>query len=655
MALLGARDLTLGYGADAPILDGISFHVDPGERVALVGRNGCGKSTLMKILAGELQPDGGEVITSPGTRITRLVQEVPQDIEGEVFDIVASGLADLGALLSDYHHLSHNLHGDADLARLATLQERMDAAGAWQHEQRVETAISKLQLDAPPHGSDARFETLSGGLKRRALLARALVAEPDLLLLDEPTNHFDIPAIEWLEELLLGYPGTLIFVTHDRAFLRRLATRILELDRGHLRDWPGDYTRYLERKAHELEVEAEQNARFDKKLAQEETWIRQGIKARRTRNEGRVRALERLREQRRQRRELAGSARLRLDDQERSGKKVIEVEGLSFAYDTDANAKATAPDFLIRDLTTTIARGDKVGILGPNGSGKSTLLKLLLGKLTPTAGHVKHGTKLEIAVFDQHREQLDEEATVADNVAGGNDKVTVGGKTRHVISYLSDFLFPPAQTRSPVKSLSGGERNRLLLARLFTRPCNLLVMDEPTNDLDVETLELLESLLVEFQGTLLLVSHDRDFLDNVVTSTLVMEGNGKVGDYAGGYEDWLAQRPKPEAGTTTKGTPAKGKRASKQDPSRPETANGSRPRNLSYREKQELEALPAHIEALEAEQEELHATLADPTLYRDGDGGKVVEVKARLEAAACELATAYERWTELEAIAEASS
>ncbi|MCB1057215.1 MAG: ATP-binding cassette domain-containing protein, partial [Acidobacteria bacterium] len=451
MAILGVRDLSLAFGTEAPLLDGVSFQVEAGERVALLGRNGSGKSSLMKVLAGEIEPDGGEIITSPGTRIARLSQEVPQDLEGEIFDVVASGLAELGSLLADYHRVSHHLEGDADLKRLEELQHRIEAAGAWHQELRVETVISRLQL--PDEG---RFETLSGGLKRRVLLARALVAEPDLLLLDEPTNHLDIPAIDWLEELLLSFGGALVFVTHDRTFLRHLATRILELDRGRISDWPGDYARYLERKAHLLEVEAAQNARFDKKLAQEEAWIRQGIKARRTRNEGRVRALEALREERRRRQGVTGQARLRVEEAERSGKVVIEVKGLSFAYEPGVSP-------VVEGFSTRILRGDKVGILGPNGSGKTTLLKLLLGQLEPTAGTVRHGTRLELAYFDQHREQLDEDRSVADNVANGNDKVSVGGKTRHVISYLQDFLFSPAQTRSPVRSLSGGERNRLLL------------------------------------------------------------------------------------------------------------------------------------------------------------------------------------------------
>ncbi len=625
MALLGARDLTLAYGADAPLLDSVGFHVEPGERIALVGRNGCGKSTLLTILAGERKPDAGEVILSPGTRVARLGQDVPRDLEGDVFQVVAAGVAALGDLLARYHHASQSLDDDRALARFERLQAELEAANGWDHERRVETVLSRLDLPA-----DAPFETLSGGLKRRVLLGRALVAAPDLLLLDEPTNHFDIPAIEWLEETLLTETATVIFVTHDRAFLKRLATRIFDLDRGQLRDWPGDYQKFLDGRRHQREIESTHNARFDKKLAQEESWIRQGIKARRTRNEGRVRALERLREERKERRVATGQARLRVDKAGRSGKIVLEAEDLAFRYDTDG-------PLIVDGLSTTILRGDKIGILGPNGVGKTTLIKLLLGECQPTSGTVRHGTRLEAAYFDQHRAHLDLEASVADNVASGNDMIEVGGTKRHVISYLQDFLFPPEQTRSPVATLSGGERNRLLLARLFTRPFNLLVMDEPTNDLDIETLELLESLLVGIDGTLLLVSHDRAFLDNVVTSTLAFEGPGVVAEYPGGYSDWLDQRPAVKK-------PSASKPKTKAAPATPPP----RARKLNYREKQELEALPLSIEALESEQSELHATLADPSLYRDGGGEAVAKARRRLSAAEVELETAYARWTEFD-------
>ena len=636
MALIGAQDLGLAYG-ESVLLEGVGFQIEAGERIALVGRNGSGKSTLMKVLAGHLEPDAGEIVTSPGTRIARLGQEVPQDLDGEIFDVIASGLEESGALLAQYHRLSHSLGDEADLKRLEQVQQEIEAAGAWHQELRVETVISRLKL--PDTG---RFETLSGGMKRRVLLARALVSEPDVLLLDEPTNHLDIPAIEWLEELLLApaenqLAGALLFVTHDRAFLKKLATRILELDRGRLTDWPGRYDLYLERKEHQLAVEAEQNARFDKKLAQEEAWIRQGIKARRTRNEGRVRALHKLREERRQRRQVTGQARLRVEEGQRSGKLVVEAKGISFDFGKDK---------IVEGFSTRILRGDKVGILGPNGSGKTTLLKLLLGQLEPISGTVRHGARFEVAYFDQHREQLDETLSVADNVAGGNNKVTAGGKTRHVISYLSDFLFSPAQARSPVATLSGGERNRLMLARLFTRPFNVLVMDEPTNDLDVETLELLEALLVDLDGTLLLVSHDRAFLDNVVSSTLAMEGNGRVGEYAGGYEDWLRQRPAPEE-ASGQGD----KTAAKPKKSRPKPTGK---RKLTYREGKDLEALPGRIESLEEEQKQLHEAFAAPDFFEARGPEGAVAAHERLAELEKELEAAYERWAELEALSEES-
>ena len=648
MALMSIRDVTLSWGGP-PLLENVTFHIEQGERIALVGRNGSGKSTLMKLLAGDHTPDGGEIALQQGRRISRLPQEVPHHIEGEVFDVVASGVQELGSLLAEYHHLSHDLaesdgaRTETVLGRLEQVQHQLEAAGGWHLHQRVETVVSRLRL---PDGD--RFETLSGGLKRRVLLARALVSEPDVLLLDEPTNHLDIEAIEWLEDLLLNLPSALVFVTHDRAFLKKIANRILEVDRGRLSDWPGDYNRYLQRKEEQLKVEAEHWERFNKKLAQEEAWIRQGIKARRTRNEGRVRALEKLRSEAKARRHVQGRAQARLDEAEASGKRVIELKNVSFAYPADEEAQTPASPPIVRDLSTIICRGDKVGILGPNGSGKTTLLKLLLGDLKADAGKVKHGTRLEIAYFDQHREQLDENASVADNVAEGADKITVNGKTRHVIGYLESFLFPPAQTRSPVKSLSGGERNRLLLARLFTRPFNVLVMDEPTNDLDVETLELLEARLVEFGGTLLLVSHDRDFLDNVVTSSLVMEGGGKVGEYAGGYSDWLVQRP--QIDTSPKKAKKSESEKSRRSDSKAKDPSAGGKRKLTYKEKRDLEELPGRIESLEQEQGELQAKLADPELYKRGDSDEIQSAKTRLEEVESELETAYDRWAELEEI-----
>ncbi len=632
MALISAQGLHLDFG-DGPLLQDVGFQIEAGERIALVGRNGSGKSTVMKLLAGELEPDDGAILVQAGCRVARLSQEVPADLTGDIFDVVAAGVGRAGELLAQYHHLSAEMAGsDRELARLEEVQHELEAAGGWQMHQRVETVISRLSLP-----SEGRFETLSGGLKRRVLLARALAAEPDLLLLDEPTNHLDIQAIEWLETYLRDhYTGSLLFVTHDRAFLRRLASRILELDRGRLGDWPGDWDRYLERKRAALEVEAEQNQKQDKKLAQEEAWIRQGIKARRTRDEGRVRALEKLREERRRRREQAGRASLRLHSAELSGKIVIEAEGVAHGF-------GGAP--VIDGLSTTILRGDKIGILGPNGSGKTTLLKILLRELKPERGRVHHGTRLEMVYFDQHRQQLDEERSVADNIADGNDRITIGGDTRHVIGYLQEFLFPPAQSRSPVRNLSGGERNRLLLARLFTRSFNLLVMDEPTNDLDVETLELLEQRLQAYRGTLLLVSHDRELLDNVVTSTLVMAGGGRVEEYAGGYDDWLRQcseaAPVPEV-VALEAEPPKGARP----PSKPRPKSG--PRKLSYREKQDLERLPGLIEELEQEQAELHAMMADPEVYRRGEGAEIARAKERLPEIEKQLEEAYERWQELE-------
>jgi ATP-binding cassette subfamily F protein uup len=665
MALISVRDVTVAFGGPS-VLDGVSFRVEAGERIALVGRNGSGKSTLMRVLADELVPDRGEKVVESGCRIARLPQEVPQDLEGEIFDVVASGVPRVGELLAEYHRLSHSLADDTDagaegglsgdelMARLEEVQHDLEARGGWHLNQQVETTLSRLQL--PEEG---RFETLSGGLKRRVLLAQALVSDPDVLLLDEPTNHLDIPAIEWLETMIKDLRSAVVFVSHDRSFLAKLATRILELDRGQLSDWPGDYRRYLEGREHRLEVEDSQRQKFDKKLAQEETWIRQGIKARRTRNEGRVRALQRLRDEARQRRQRVGSANLRIDDAERTGKLVIEAKNVSFQYGSAEGSDVTEGNGtpIVDDFSTLIIRGDKLGILGPNGSGKSTLLKLLLDRLEPTTGHVRHGTNLEVAYFDQHREQLDDEASVADNVAGGNDKVVVGGQPRHVISYLQSFLFSPEQTRSPVKALSGGERNRLLLARLFTRPFNVLVMDEPTNDLDVETLEMLEALLVSYEGTLLLVSHDRAFLDNVVTSTLVMEGEGRVGEYAGGYSDWLEQRPKAEAGTGLAGKKSNPKPSSdtKRDGAESGDKKGrERPksRKLTYREKQDLETLPERIESWEKEQAEAQAALADPELYKRGDADEISGLKTRLGELESELETAYERWAELETLAE---
>jgi len=628
MPLVSLQNVLVSFGTP-PLLEEVSLSIERGERVCLIGRNGEGKSTLMKVISGELAPDDGEVRVADGVRIARLQQEVPAGASGSVFDLVADGLETLGGLVKQYHEACARLAeagSEAALARLSAIQQEMEAAGGWQLEQRVEEVISRLGLDP-----DARFDALSGGMKRRALLARALASEPDLLLLDEPTNHLDIDSIAWLETFLLGWRGSLLFVTHDRAFLRRLATRILELDRGRLTDWPGDYDNYLRRREERENAEALEQARFAKKLAQEEVWIRQGIQARRTRNEGRVRRLQAMREEARRRRRKPGTARLELNSAERSGKLACEAENVSYAWEGKP---------VVRDFSVTILRGDRVGIIGPNGCGKSTLLNLLLGRLAPDSGTVRLGSRVEVAYFDQMRVQLDEEATVVENVGGGRDTVTVNGRSRHVMSYLQDFLFPPARARQPVKSLSGGERNRLLLAKLFTRPANLLVLDEPTNDLDVETLELLEELLLDFDGTLLLVSHDRAFLDNVVTSTLVFEGEGRVNGYAGGYSDWLAQRPPPVAEA---GPPA-GKREKRSAAPRRRTAV----EKLSYREERELESLPGEIEALEAEKAEVEQSLADPELYR-GDAEAVRRFTSRLRELEQRLEACYHRWDELEA------
>ncbi|MES9873360.1 MAG: ATP-binding cassette domain-containing protein [Candidatus Sedimenticola sp. 6PFRAG7] len=629
MALITLRKVQLGYGGPLLLKD-VDLSIERGERICLLGRNGTGKSTLMKLVAGEIQPDDGQMTIQQGARITRLTQEVPAGTDGTVFDVVSSGLGQLGELVRQYHHVSLILAEEGSeqlLDELSRVQHELEAADGWQTEQRVETVISRLSLDP-----DIQFTSLSGGLKRRVLLAQALVQEPDLLLLDEPTNHLDIDSIDWLEEFLLGYGGTLLFVTHDRMFLRKLATRIIELDRGELTDWPGDYENFLRRKDEMLNAEEKANARFDKKLAQEEVWIRQGIKARRTRNEGRVRALKAMREERGERRERTGQVKMAMQEAERSGKLVVEVEDISYAWEEKP---------VIRGLTTTIIRGDRIGIIGPNGCGKTTLLNLLLGKLVPNSGKVNLGTKVEVAYFDQLRAALDEEKSVGDNVADGSDNVEVGGSTKHVISYLQDFLFTPDRVRQPVKALSGGERNRLLLAKLFTKPANVLVMDEPTNDLDMETLELLEELLLDYQGTLLLVSHDRAFLNNVVTSSLVFEGQGRVNEYVGGYDDWLRQRqpanaPKPLAASQAK---------SKTEKPKP------KPKKLSYKDQRELEALPKRIEELENTLDELQNQMAAPAFYQQG-GDAIAEAKAKVESAEAELSEAFERWESLEAMLE---
>jgi ATP-binding cassette subfamily F protein uup len=569
------------------------------------------------------------MVMRQGARVAYLDQEVPVGTHGSVLDVVSQGLGELAALVQSYHDASRAVEQDAgerNLSRLAHIQHELEAADAWRAEQRVETVISRLELDA-----DMPFSALSGGLKRRVLLGKALASDPELLLLDEPTNHLDIEAIDWLEQFLQGFPGAVLFVTHDRRFLKKLATRILELDRGGLTDWPGDYANYLRRREERLNAESKANDRFDKRLAQEEVWIRQGIKARRTRNEGRVRALKAMREDFRQRRAHTGQARIRLQEADRSGKLVIEAEGIDYAWGDKP---------VVRDFSTLILRGDKVGILGPNGCGKTTLLSLLLNKLQPQRGSVKQGTKIETAYFDQQRAQLNEEASVQDNVGEGSDKVTINGVDKHVLSYLQDFLFTPDRARQPVKVLSGGERNRLLLAKLFTKPANLLILDEPTNDLDIETLELLEELLADYQGTLLLVSHDRDFLDNLVTSTLVYEGEGRFNEYIGGYSDWLRQRPESAPSTTT-GAAAR--------PSKPKAQpKASKQSKMSYKDKRELDSLPALIENLETEQDALQQAMSDVEFFKQ-QSDAITQATSRLEEIEAALLEAYDRWERLEA------
>jgi ABC transport system ATP-binding/permease protein len=625
MTLFRLDNVSLAYG-HIPLLSHADFQIDAGERVCLVGRNGAGKSTLLRVITGAATADEGEIWRQETLRTGHLEQEVPPDADQTIFQVVAAGLGELGALLAEYHEASHAAGAAerATLARLAGLQARIEAEGGWNIHQKVETVLTRLSLPAEKSLADC-----SGGIRRQVMLARALVAEPDLLLLDEPTNHLDISAITWLEKYLLAYRGALIFITHDRTLVKRLATRIVDLDRGKLASFPGDYDSYLRKKDELLEIEARAAAKFDKKLAEEETWIRRGVKARRTRNEGRVRALQAMRRERGRRLAMLGKARFGIDAGELSGKLVVDLRRVRFAY---------GDNVIVRDLSTAILRGDRVGIIGPNGSGKSTLLKLVLGEIAPTAGQVVRGTRLQVAYFDQHRRRLDPEKTVRENMSEGSDYVTVKGRSRHVIGYLKDFLFPPQRIDSPVKSLSGGERNRLLLAKIFTRSVNMMVLDEPTNDLDVDTLELLEDLLADYKGTLLLVSHDRTFLDNVVTSTLVFEGDGKIGEYVGGYEDWARYRDLAAAERIEAA------------PKRPDAARAiaKEPRarrsgKLSFKEQRELDGLPGKIASLETEQAELQTALSDAEFHRR-PRDKIAAAIERLEAVSKELEECYARW-----------
>jgi ATP-binding cassette subfamily F protein uup len=634
MTLLKFTDVSLAFGA-MPLLDRVSWQIARGERVCIIGRNGTGKSSLLRLVKGDQAADDGEIWRAPGLKLGELPQELPRADERTVFDVVAEGLAGVGELLARYHHLSQNIHSDQDLDQLMHVQQELEARDGWRLQQVVESTLSRLQLPA-----DKTLAELSGGWRRRVLLAQALVSEPDLLLLDEPTNHLDIGAIAWLEEALLNFNGAVLFITHDRSFLQNLATRILELDRGGLIDWNGDYASFLLHKEQQLAAEETANALFDKRLAQEEVWIRQGIKARRTRNEGRVRALKAMRAERAERRERQGKANILLETADKSGKQVMVVDNVSFAH--------PGGEPLVRDFSFVLQRQDRIGLLGANGTGKTTLLKLLLGDLQPTSGKVEVGTRLEVAYFDQLRHQLEPEKTVVDNVAEGRDFITIDGQSRHVLSYLGDFLFSPQRARTPVKALSGGERARLLLAKLFSKPANLLVLDEPTNDLDVETLELLEEVLLGFQGTVLMVSHDRAFLDNVVTSTLVFEGEGRVREYVGGYQDWLRQGGSPRllgvseprenrasAGASAPAAPA------------PAAEQGGR-KKLSYKLQRELEAIPPRIDALEAELSALHKEIAAPAFYQR-PAMETQAVLTRLQDLQAELDKLLERWAELEA------
>ncbi len=626
MVLIALRDVSLGFRGPL-VLDQANLTLEPGERVCLLGRNGTGKSTLLRLIQGEIELPRGEIVRQQGLVTAMLPQEVPQGLAGTVFDEVARGLGPRTELLVEYHHVAHQLaiEGRDELRiRLDRIQHALELTGGWSMTQEVEAILSRMSLEP-----DSDVSNLSAGMKRRVLLARALVRNPDILLLDEPTNHLDTDAIRWLEEFLLRCNATILFVTHDRALLRKLATRIIELDRGCLTSWSCDYETFLQRKEAALEAEARQCAEFDKKLAKEEVWIRTGIQARRTRNEGRVRALQKLRSVRSARRDQPGEARMEIQEAERSGRLVIEAKNVGFGYGDQP---------IIDNLSTMIMRGDRVGLIGPNGSGKTTLLRLLLGQLQPQTGTIRHGTNLDVAYFDQLHAQLDNAMSVRDNVCNGADTVEINGRRRHIIGYLEDFLFTREQAAEPVSRLSGGERNRLLLARLLAKPSNVLVMDEPTNDLDIETMELLEDLLVEYPGTLLLVSHDREFLNNVVTSTLVLEGEGRVKEYSGGYDDWLRQR-------TIEPIPT----ASGKERSKPAAPSKERSRRLTYAEQRELEALPERIAAMEAQLAELHQVMADPAFYRQ-DPAEIVAKNACLQSLEKDITEAYHRWELLETL-----
>ncbi|ELA9290076.1 ABC transporter ATP-binding protein [Vibrio parahaemolyticus] len=639
MALLTIHNAQLAFG-DHPLLDRAEFALQENERVCLVGRNGAGKSTLMKVLAGDILLDDGKIQITQDVVVSRLEQDPPRNQEGAVYEYVSGGLAEIGEQLKIYHDLLDLVAQDPsekNINRLAKTQEQLDHSNAWRFDDRVKNVLSALKLSP-----DTLLRDLSGGWQRKAALARALVCDPDVLLLDEPTNHLDVTTIEWLENFLKDFKGSIIFISHDRAFIKSMATRIVDLDRGQLSSFPGDYDNYLLEKEEMLRVEEMQNAEFDKKLAQEEVWIRQGIKARRTRNEGRVRALKKLREERRDRREVQGKVNLNIDDASRSGKIVFEAENVSFAYDGKQ---------IVDNFSFNIMRGDRIALIGPNGCGKSTVLKLLLGQLEAQSGRLHCGTKLEVAYFDQYREILDPEKTVIDNLADGKQEVMVGGRQRHALSYLQDFLFAPKRARTPVKALSGGEKNRLLLARILLKPNNLLILDEPTNDLDIETLELLEEMLANYQGTLLLVSHDREFVDNTVTTSWIFEGDGVIEEFVGGYHDAKQQRDQALAVRFSTEKPAKKEKVVEETPKTTQPKNNSK--KLSYKLQRELEALPAKLEQLESDIETLQEQVNDPEFF-----AKPVEqtqpVLEQLAALEQELEIAFERWEELEAMQQDS-
>ena len=631
MPLLTLENACLAFG-HVDLLDQAAFQLDAGERVALIGRNGSGKSSLLRAIAGQASLDDGVLWSEPGLRVAYVPQEPDFNLHQDVFSAVAEGLGEVARKLVAYHDAMLNLGeapDEAAMTRLEGLQHDIEAADGWRLNQRVEEVVLRLGLDGR-----ARAESLSGGGIKRVALARALVSEPELLLLDEPTNHLDLDGILWLEGLIRDFRGAVVVITHDRVFLDSVATRIVELDRGRLASYPGRFSDYVARKEEELEAESRANARFDKLLAQEEVWIRKGVEARRTRNEGRVRRLEALRRERSARRDRLGNVRLAVDQGERSGQMVAELQDVTMRF---------GDKVVVRDFSTRILRGDRIGLIGPNGAGKTTLLKLILGELEPDEGRVRRGTRQQVAYFDQMREQLDPELPLTEVISPGSDFVEIGNERKHVIGYLGDFLFAPQRARSPVKSLSGGERNRLLLARLFARPANVLVLDEPTNDLDIETLDLLEDLLASYDGTLFLVSHDRAFLDNVVTQVIAYEGDGRWGEYAGGYADWMRVKPPASAGAA----PARAA-SSESRPTSARLPEARRPAKLSFNEKRELDTLPQRIADLESEQAALHGRLADPALYQNAPG-EVTGLKGRLDAIEVELEDAMTRWVELEA------